>query len=269
MSVSLAQLSVLADAAGPRVVGRSAGVSFETEEAVLKVISRYGRPAAGFTNDSVFVLLLGNGDTRLIASVRPGDPCVFQIVLADKGILDLDSFAVAATLPISATRGELPPLVFDIPRGRERPVAAVRDILQKGDAPLLLGAAQALLDGCKIAVSSADVPATFVRDLWQLLPDLSRAELSFATFSPSADLNFDVAVLPAVPAKGIKGFLSADQVRDYPEGRYELALQRAAENGDQAALNRLFARRTSSQVLRMVIGMILFAFIVVILLKFI
>ena len=41
-----------------------------------------------------------------------------------------------------------------------------------------------------------------------------------------------------------------EQARDYPEGRYELALQTAAESGDQAELNRLFARRSSLDTIR-------------------
>ena len=57
------------------------------------------------------------------------------------------------------------------------------------------------------------------------------------------------------------------QAGDYPEGRYESALQTAAECGDQHELDRLFARRSRSQTLRLAIIMFLAAPIIAILLS--
>ena len=54
-----------------------------------------------------------------------------------------------------------------------------------------------------------------------------------------------------------QGYLTEEQAKDYPEGRYELDLQIAAEADDQAGLEHLFARRSRAQVLRM--GLILLA----------
>lgn len=269
MPITLPQLSVLADATGPRVVGRSAGIPFEVEEAVLRTVVRYGSHAG--QPSAVFRTTLNGGLGCLVTVAKlPGDgsPTAFRYVVGPRDLLAaIEPFGSIDRIPADVLKGDLDAFVGDEafrPRGH----ADLRALLKSGDSPLLLGAAQALLDGCKIAVAAAEVPPTFVRDLWQLLPFMSRAELSFATFAPSAELNFDVAVLPAVPVEGIKGFLTAEQVRDYPEGRYELALQRAAENGNQADLDRLFARRSSSQVLRTVVGMIVFALVVVIVLKF-
>jgi CheY-like chemotaxis protein len=268
MPVTLPQLTVIADAAGPRVVGRSAGVTFDTEEAVLKTISRFGRLRAEDPPAGVFVTLAGDGNTKILTSFRRGDADVFRVVLADKRMPDLDPFEVTSRLAGDPPRGELPPLECDGLMAPSRPVDRVRHLLQSGDAPLLLGSAQALLDGCKLAPAAPDVGPEFVTQVFELLPFATRVELTFATFAPSAEMNFDVAVVRDVPPGGGKGFLTAEQARDYPEGRYELALQRAAENGNQAELDRLFARRTSSQVLRMVTGMIVFAFVVVLVLKF-
>jgi hypothetical protein len=216
----------------------------------------------------VFVTLAGDGDTKILTSFRRGDTDVFRVVLADKRMPDLDPFVVASRLAGDPPRGELPPLECDGLMAPSRPVDRVRHLLQSGDAPLLLGSAQALLDGCKLAPAAPEVGPEFVTQVFELLPFATRVELTFATFAPSAEMNFDVAVVRDVPPGGGKGFLTAEQARDYPEGRYELALQRAAENGNQAELDRLFARRTSSQVLRMVTGMIVFAFVVVLVLKF-
>ena len=62
--------------------------------------------------------------------------------------------------------------------------------------------------------------------------------------------------MPADPVPWPAGHLTADQCRDYPEGRYELALQIAVEAGDQVELDRLFARRTSAETLRLALYML-------------
>ena len=272
MPQTLFQLSLLRDSSGPRVIGRSPGVPFETEEAALKIAVQFGdRPPGASCPESVFTVR--DWGTLWIVKVAslPGDgsPLVFRMFgIAAKYRLGLDPLAWAESYPLEAMKGELPNEEWLNPFPPRRTVEGVRAILKGGDSPLLLGSVQALLDGCKIVVSLAEAGPDFVRHVWKLLPEKSKAEINLATFAFSADLGFDIVVLTGVPATGIPGYLTAEQVRDYPEGRYEFALQHAAESGNQGELDRLFSRKTSREVLRLAIGMVLFAFVVVLILKF-
>jgi hypothetical protein len=58
-------------------------------------------------------------------------------------------------------------------------------------------------------------------------------------------------VLPRIETGTCDGYLTEEQAGDYPQGRYELNLQIAAEAGDQAQLDALFARRNSNETLRL------------------
>ncbi|HEX5269812.1 MAG TPA: hypothetical protein VFW33_04960, partial [Gemmataceae bacterium] len=58
-------------------------------------------------------------------------------------------------------------------------------------------------------------------------------------------------VVPKVQGTDFADYLREEQAGDYPEGRYEHALQVAAESGDQAELDHLFARRSRAEVRRM------------------
>jgi hypothetical protein len=58
--------------------------------------------------------------------------------------------------------------------------------------------------------------------------------------------------------------LGEEQVRDYPEGRYEYNLQHAAEMGDQAELDRLFARRSSRETLRLALVIFALVFLLIV-----
>jgi len=96
-----------------------------------------------------------------------------------------------------------------------------------------------------------------LRAIWQLLPTRTRCDLWPATFAFSNALGFHVVALPEVPEKLPLGYLSEEQVKDYPEGRYELALQAASEGGNQADLDRLLARASSRDMLRLATMMVL------------
>jgi hypothetical protein len=99
-----------------------------------------------------------------------------------------------------------------------------------------------------------------IRDLWLLLPTASRRELWPATFAFDTRLAFDAVVMPPsrspfTSEEGVKAarsmrYITEEQAADFPEGRYELSLQTAAEAGDQASLDALFARGTRRDVLR-------------------
>jgi hypothetical protein len=78
-----------------------------------------------------------------------------------------------------------------------------------------------------------------------------------ATYAYSTALGFGLVVLPTIPAGGIPGYLSEDQARDYPESRYERELQFAVEHNDQHTVDRLLARRTSAETLRLALYIVL------------
>lgn len=129
---------------------------------------------------------------------------------------------------------------------------------------------QALLDGSKLMLESPAPDLDTVRALWQLLPDSVRYTQFPATFAFSNDLGFDLVVLPpdgGLEPRRLPGYLTADQARDYPEGRYELALQTAIEAGDQREVDRLFARRSSQDTLRLAVTMLVLAVILAVTVK--
>jgi hypothetical protein len=59
-----------------------------------------------------------------------------------------------------------------------------------------------------------------------------------------------------------------DGLRDYPQSSYELSLQIAAESGNQRELDRLFARRTAADTIRLGLGIIAGALILAAIAKF-
>jgi hypothetical protein len=90
-----------------------------------------------------------------------------------------------------------------------------------------------------------------IRDIWTLLPDSNRMELMPATFAWNANLRFDVVVAPKERVDRFSNYIAEEQAGGYPEGRYELSLQTAAEAEDQASLNVLWSRRSRREVWRL------------------
>lgn len=268
---SFAQLTIHRDTAGPRVVGRSSNILFDWEEEALKFVVRFGQCTEQVESHSgVFVSpMLPNGVSFVgICLIRnDGSPDLFRIaIVLHRERFEIDPWLFAKQFEQSNEKGDLETISVDKLWPINRTVDEIQSILKSGDSPLLLGSSQALIDGCKIIVNQSEVNHDFIHNLWNLLPNQSRKELSFSTIVFSVENRFDISVMPE-EIRPSQGFLTAEQVRDYPEGRYELALQLAAESGDQRELDRLFARKTSSQMLKLVISMIAFAFIVIILMK--
>ena len=90
-----------------------------------------------------------------------------------------------------------------------------------------------------------------------LLPFGNRLELMPATYAWNNKLRFDVVVTTPDQAASFQGFLTEEQAGGYPEGRYELSLQTAAEAEDQASLDVLWSRRSRREMWR--IGLLLLA----------
>lgn len=163
-----------------------------------------------------------------------------------------DPFRVADYFPPTWDRiGSLPTLAWPNQPQPRRTVEQLQHVLQTGGSPTLLGAVQGLVDGGRLVFERAAPATQLVRDLWQLLPTSAQAELWPTTFAFSNDLNFDILVVPKAEGLKLDRLITEEQALDYPERRYEFSLQYAVEHGDQRELDALLGRRSSKQMLRL------------------
>jgi hypothetical protein len=163
-----------------------------------------------------------------------------------------DPFALADACPVNwHARGALPMCAVPVPPPW-RTTAQVCEVLKRADCPLLLGAAQALVDGGRLALIRPQPDTALLRALWMLLPTSTRCELRPASFALADTGAFHAVILPrAAQGELDHRYLSEEQAENYPEGRYEYGVQAAAEAGDQDSLDGLFARRSRSETWRL------------------
>src|SRR5437763_8057930 len=244
----------------PGVVARSPGFADEWVADAERLAGDYGPPPAA---GAVFARPLGPQHAAVVrAADRYGAACFHVLILPLPLYRTLnDPFTVADRFPPPwDARGELPALEWAGGPLPPRRVGDVQDALRTGDSVTLLGAAQALVDGGPVVFERPAPDPDLVRRLWLLLPASTRAELWPAEFAPANALRFDLLVTPKA-GEDCAGYLSEQQAGDYPEGRYELNLQIAAEAGDQAALDALFARRSGRQTIRLALVLIAVALV--------
>jgi hypothetical protein len=141
-------------------------------------------------------------------------------------------------------------------------VEQMQKILDVPYSATLLGAVQALVDGGRVVFERLEPEPNLLRSLWALLPTATRSDLWPASFAFSNAHGFHAVVVPRASEDAHEHAVLEAQAGDYPEGTYELELQTAAEAGDQNELDRLFARRSRAQTLRLAL-MLLIVFIVV------
>jgi hypothetical protein len=220
---------------GPRLVQAS---ELDVDEWALKFSANYGSP-----RHSAFVVLSAPDGVAVIRVV-PGQ---FHIQIIPTGQY--------ATRPDPFLWAEHPDGEFEIPpRTTESLNAMFR--MPDTDLPWLLGGCQTLLNGNKLILIRPSGSDTEIRKLWKMLPTPTQAEVRFATLAPHLGFGCDFTVLPEAPDVWPAGHANEEQTRDTPEGRYELALQVAVESGDEASLQRLLARRTSDQMLRIMASVV-------------
>lgn len=163
-----------------------------------------------------------------------------------------DPFSIADQfVPLWNDSGALPTLTLSGTEPRRRRVEEIQTILQRSDGPTLLGTAQALVDASRVVFEKSGPDESLIRSIWQLLPDSTRCELWPTSFAFGNELAFDVLVASSAQGEAYSGYLRGDEAENYPEGRYELHLQIAAEDGDQGAIDGLFGRRSRKQTLRL------------------
>jgi hypothetical protein len=208
--------------------------------------------------ESLFVQRL---DKRHVAIVRTlpskkagAAPLRFHLLVAakpDYAAMHGDPFEIAGQFtPDWSATSDLPILEWPGTPVPRRTVADVQRVLKRPNGPELLGGCQALLDGSRLLFSRAGADADVIRSIWMLLPYSNRLELLPATFAWNASLKFDVVVAPAERADQFTNYLTEEQAGGYPEGRFELSLQTAAEADDQESLDILWSRRSRREVWR-------------------
>jgi hypothetical protein len=268
---TIAQLIVLLDRNGPAVVAKSDNVPFAWENSANTAAVRYGsRPVGMKVPEAIFAVPLGKGHVAVANVIEINDSLAFRFLLLNRKLYEAlgDPFQIADRfLPEWNARGALPLLEWPLEPLPARKVEDLQAMMKANDGPFLLGATQALLDGSRIMLQRGESDAKLLRNLWQLLPTKSRSDIWPATFAFSEELGFQIVAMPSVPEKLPWGYLSEEQTRDYPEGRYELSLQTAIESGNQFELDRLLARRSSQETLRLAAMMLGFAIVLAVLSK--
>jgi hypothetical protein len=282
---------------GYRFLARSPGFLDDWLPEAARLCTGFGdRPAGVACPAAVFALPLGKGHVAVVQVAdqgaddtgRPGALGFHLVVLPRTayGWIGGDPFGVAERFPPPwSARGDLPPLTWTAGPLPPRTVAEVQQVLQRpggailfedsevkrGGSHVLLGGAQALVDGGRLLIERPAPDTDLLRALWTLLPTRARSQLWPASFAFGTTLPFHAVVVPparspvvpkTVPAgeesngqasSGSAGFVTEEQAADYPEGRYEYGVQHAAESGDQRELDALFARRSRAEVLRLVV----------------
>lgn len=262
---------VLVEPRGVRVVAQTDG--FDTPEAERIAVLFGARPAGVACPLAHFACPFGRKHVAVVrAEDRPSGALGFRFLVLSRDLyLHLgDPFAVADRYPPDwHATGPLADLAWPMEVLPERTLEQLDAILKRGDVSLLLGSAQALVDGNRVLLKRTEPAEQFVRDLWQLLPDRTRCDLWPATFAFSDELGFHAAVGPTLPTPrhGVQ-VLTEDAIRDYPQSSYELSLQVAIESGDRVGLKRLLARRTADDTIRLGLYILGFALVVAAVLKF-
>lgn len=269
------QAVAVADARGVRVA--AASHEFDASEAE-RIATLFGsRPPGVRCPLAHFACPFGKTGVAVVrVEDRPGsgDPLGFRfLVLARELYRHLgDPFAVSDRYPADwSASGSLPELVWPPEPLPERTIEQLDAVLKHGDGSLLLGGTQAVVDGNRVLLRRDSPEEKVVREVWQLLPDRTRAERWPASFAFSDELGFHLAAGPTfVPAAGREPKpLTEEAVRDYPPSSYELNLQIAVESGDRVALRRLLARRTADDTIRMALYILAFALVVAVLFRFV
>jgi hypothetical protein len=253
---------------GYRFLARSPGFREEWLGEAERLFTGFGERPAGvscpgcvfarpFDRDRVAVVQVA--DQGADDAGRPG-ALGFRLLVLPKRLYEevgADPFFIAERLPPPwAMRGDLPTLEWTAGAAPARTVATLQQVLEVPNSATLLGGAQALLDGARLVFERTAPDERLVRSLWALLPHSTRNELWPTSFSFGNAHRFSVAVVPRASGPAYAGYLHEEQAGDYPEGRYELALQTAVESGDQHAVDALFARRSRSQMMRLAVALL-------------
>ncbi len=261
---------------GYHFLARSPGFLDEWLPAAERLCTGFGeRPADTAVAGCVFALPFAGNRVAVVqvadqgkdSAGRPG-ALAFRLLVLPLPLYQVaiggDPFQVADSFPPPwQTRGELPTLEWPGPfQPPHRTVEQIQKVLNVPYSATLLGGVQVLVDGGRLVFERTGPDPHVVRSLWALLPTNTRGELWPASFAFSNAHHFHLVVVPRAAGPEFEGYAHEEQAGDYPEGRYELALQNAAEKGHQDDLDSLFSRRSRSQTLRLAL-MLLAVFLII------
>ena len=266
------QAVVFGDVRGVRVVAQTD--NFDAPEAERIAVLFGARPDGVACPLAHFACPFGAKHVAVVCvEDRPNGALGFRLLVLSRDLYRHlgDPFAIADRYPPNwNATGHLADLTWPMEVLPERTLEQLDAILKAGDVSLLLGSAQALVDGNRVLLNRTEPAEKFVRDLWQLLPDRTRSELWPTTFAFSDELGFHAAVGPTLPTSrhGMQ-VLPEESIRDYPQSSYELNLQLAIESGDRDGLRKLLARRTADDTIRLGLYILGFALVVAAVIKFV
>ncbi len=253
---------------GYRFLARSPGFREEWSADAERLCTGFGeRPAGVSCPECLFVqpfvgkqvAIVRAADRGMDSEGRPGT-LQFHLLILSRALYDDlqgDPFHIAAALPPPwDARTELPTITWSDAAPAPRTVAALQAVLDVPNSATLLGGAQALLDGASLVFERRGPDARIVQSLWALLPASDRARLWPATYRFGNGEAFDVVVVPPKGGPESGRFVTEEKCGDYPEGRYELALQVAVEAGDQPGLDALLCRRSRRQIVPLALALL-------------
>jgi hypothetical protein len=266
------QAIALADVRGVRVVAQSAELDAAEAERIAVLFGT--RPTGVTCPLAHFACPFGKRHVAVVrVEDRPAGQLGFRFLVLSRDLYQHlgNPFAISDRYPANwLATGTLPDLEWPQETLPERTLEQLDAVLRDGDGPLLLGGAQAVVDGNRVLVKRDSPDESLVRGLWQLLPDRTRVDRWPASFAFSDELGFHLAVLPALPeVRHEPRPLTEEAVKDYPPSSYELNLQIAIESRDRAAVRRLLARRTPDDTIRLGLYMIAFALVAVLVFRFV
>src|SRR5262245_34686078 len=187
------------DSTGYQLLARSPGFQDEWLSECHRLCSSFGEPPAGIScPPCVFAQPVGKRHVAVVqaagGATGSGAMAFHLLILPRSHYLDVggDPFVLAERFPPDwRARGALPPLSWD-ETPAERKTEDLKQILeQPGAGPTLLGGAQALVDGGRVAFMRSAPDPRPLRNLWSLLPTSTRAELWPASFAFRNELRLD------------------------------------------------------------------------------
>lgn len=254
---------------GYQFLARSPGFSEDWLAEAQQLCTGFGeRPTGVACDHAIFARPLGKRHVAVVQVAdqgrddagRPGALSFYLVVLPRTlyGQLEGDPFRIAEHFPPPwRERGILSTLEWTAGPPPWRTVEEIQKVLNVPNSATLLGGVQTLIDGGRLAFERNEPDTPLVRSLWALLPVSNRCELWPASYAFGNGHGFHVVVVPRIAGPDYEGYVFEEQAGDYPEGRYELALQLAAETGNQRDLHALFTRRSRAQTLRLAIYLLL------------
>jgi hypothetical protein len=246
------------DSGGFQLLAHSPGFRKDWLLAAERLCSVLGKPPAGGPRpDCVFAQPFGAGRVAVVLAAGRPDALAFRLLIlpaVSYAASGGDPFAIADRFtPDWQAHGELPALEWADEPPPERTVESIQKLLKAPHSAFLLGGVQALLEGGRLVVERSTADEFLLRGLWALLPTGDRCRMWPASFAYHNGGQFHVVVVPAGAAPGPEGYIDEEEAADYPEGRYEVQLQQAAEAGDQRHIDALFSGRKRAGVLRLVL----------------